>query len=197
MQCADSLDVISLSCRDLRICVIEDTTFESKLTDLLPGRVIAPQKSWEAVYEAIDKGECNTIAGGVSGVSMTSVRANGYVGVYQTGLNRYSKDPLAVVTRQRDEDTQWSTFVYWVVSALFHAEEQGITQDRAFEEMPAVPFFGPELSNMLRNAVQEVGSYAEIYERNAEVEVSRGGLNLINFGLVGPQHYPLPGVNVV
>ena len=197
MQCADSLDVISVTCRDLRICVIEDTTFESRLVDLFPARLIVPKESWEEVYKAIDNDECNTIAGGVSDVSMTSVRGNGYNGVYQTGLNRYSKDPLAVVTRQRNEDTQWSTFVYWVVSALFQAEEQGITQDTAFEQMPEIPFFGPDLSNMLRNAVQEVGSYADIYNRNAEVEVSRGGLNLINFGLVGPQHYPLPGVNAV
>jgi phosphatidylethanolamine-binding protein (PEBP) family uncharacterized protein len=79
--------------------------------------------------EGLFTGDCNVIAGGVVDVSLTSVRNTGYSGPYQTGSSRYSKDPLALVTR--DEDVQWSRFVYWIVSAIFHAKEQGITQATA------------------------------------------------------------------
>ena len=190
--CADSLDVISVSCRDLKICVIEDTTFENRLFELFPERLIEPKGSWSTIVDGLSNGDCNAVAGGVSDISLTSIRTNGYVGRYQTGGNRYSKDPLAVVTRQVDGD-DWFKFVYWVVSALFYAEEEGITSE-TWQQMPLPPFFGAELASMFQNAVREVGSYAEIYQRNAEAEASRGGLNTINPGMSGPQHYPLPGI---
>ena len=60
--------------------------------------------------------------------------------------------------------------------------------------LPEVGLFGPKFADMFRNAVAEVGSYADIYDRNAEAELSRGGLNTVNFLLRGPQHYPLPGI---
>ena len=37
-------------------------------------------------------------------------------------------------------------------------------------------------------------SYADIYQRNAQSEIPRGGLDLLNYLLSGPQQYPLPGV---
>lgn len=79
---------------------------------------------------------------------------------------------MALVTRQ--DDHQWSTFVYWIVSALFYAEEQGIEQSSA-SKMPITNLFGPLYSRMLRDAVEAVGSYSEIYERNAQDQIPRGG----------------------
>jgi hypothetical protein len=130
------------------------------------------------------------IAGGVVDVSLTSIRTAGYDGPYQTGSSRYSKDPLALVTRQ--DDPQFSKFVYWIVASIFYAEESGIDQGNA-SLMPVVTLFGPLYFNMFINAVGAVGNYGEIYSRQAQSDVPRGGLNEINELLSGPQHYPLPG----
>jgi hypothetical protein len=171
--------------------VNQGTTFETRLKTLFPERFIVPRQSGELTVEGLLSGDCNVIAGGVVDVSLTSVRNTGFSGPYQTGSSRYSKDPLALVTRE--EDVQWSRFVYWIVSAIFHAEEQGITQATA-NEMPTVNLFGPLFFNVFKDAIAAVGSYGEIYQRRAQADVPRGGLNLVNELLSGPQHYPLPGV---
>ena len=190
-DCADRLDVTSTACRDLLVCVTEDTTFETRLRALFPARFLVTQDSLTDSINALNSGECNVVAGGVVDVSLTNIRNIGYVGEYKTGNNRFSKDPLALVTRQ--DDQHWSKFVFWIVSSIFYAEEQGITQSIP-GEMPRVSLFGPLFFEMLQNAIAAVGNYAEIYERNAEAEVPRGGLNSLNEALSGPQHYPLPGI---
>lgn len=188
--CADRLDVTSVSCRDILICVNQGTTFESRVKTLFPERFVVPQPSGQSTVEGLVNGDCNVIAGGVVDVSLTNVRNAGYDGLFQTGNNRFSKDPLALVTRQDDSD--WSYFVYWVVAATFHAEEEGITQATA-SEMPRVTLFGLEYADMFRDSIGAVGNYGEIYERQAQVDVPRGGLNKLNELLIGSQHYPLPG----
>jgi general L-amino acid transport system substrate-binding protein len=189
--CADSLDVISTSCRDLLICVIEGTTFESRLKILFPDRFVIPQESVELSVNALVTGDCNVIAGGVVDVSLTNIRLAGYEGSYQTGSIRYSKDPLALVTRQ--DDVEWSNFVFWIVSSIFYAEEAGITS-AAPNDMPLTSLFGPLYVDMFRLAVGAVGNYGEIYKRQAEQDVPRGGLNELYGISSGPLHYPLPGV---
>lgn len=189
-QCADRLDVTSISCQDVKICVNQGTTFETRLQTMFHERFVVPQQSGELTVEGLVAGECNVIAGGVVDVSLTSIRNTGYDGPYQTGSSRYSKDPLALVTRE--DDVQWSKFVFWIVSAIFYADEMGITQDTA-SELPTIGLFGPLFFRMFQDAVGAVGNYGEIYERQAEADVPRGGLNLVNRLLSGPQHYPLPG----
>lgn len=189
--CADRLDVTSISCRDLLVCVNQGTTFESRLQTLFPERFIVPRQSGELTVEALVSGQCNVIAGGVVDVSLTNIRSAGYQGPYQTGSNRYSKDPLALVTRE--DDPMWSNFVFWIVTAIFYAEEQGITQQDA-DSLPTVTLFGPLYFGMFRRAVEAVGNYGEIYARQAQADVPRGGLNELNELLSGPQHYPFPGV---
>lgn len=89
----------------------------------------------------------------------------------------------------RQDDLQFPTFVYWVVAALFYAEEAGITQTTA-NQMPVVNLYGTAFARMFRDAV---GSYGEAYEKN-EARVDsippRGGRNLQNSNPYGPQHYP-------
>ena len=46
---------------------------------------------------------------------------------------------------------------------------------------------------MFVDVIGAVGNYGEIYERNAEAELPRGGLNGLNSFLDTPQFYPLPG----
>jgi general L-amino acid transport system substrate-binding protein len=188
--CADDLVIIGSSCQNILICVNTGTTFEGIVKEIFPERVIVSREG-DALGGLAD-GSCNVIAGGITDVSSTSVRDAGYEGPYQTGSGRYSKDPLAMVTRQ--DDAQWSKFVYWIVSAIFYAEEEGITMTDASEEMPEVALFGSRFQDMFKDAIGAVGNYGEIYERNAEDEVARGGLNTLNSFLATPQLYPLPGI---
>ena len=63
----------------------------------------------------------------------------------------------------------------------------------AMEEMPLTNLYGDLFTRMLQNAVQAVGSTAELYERNIERLVPRAGLNQLNDN-GGPQLYAIPGV---
>lgn len=96
-----------------------------------------------------------------------------------------------LATRQEDKD--WASFVYWVVSATFYAEEQGITMENS-NTMPEVFVYGKTFHRMFRDSVLAAGSYSEIYERNLQRLIPRSGRNLLNASPnLGPQHYPLPG----
>jgi hypothetical protein len=95
------------------------------------------------------------------------------------------------VTRQ--DDPQWSQLVYWINAGLVNAEERGITQRTAADEMPLVEIFGPSLRNMFRQSVNAVGNYGEVYARHVQGEAPRGGPHELN-DLSGPQLYPSPGL---
>ena len=168
------------------------TTYQTTLTQLFPERVIVVKATSDLAAYGLQTGDCNVIAGGTSDVSLTQIRNVGnYTGPFQTGSNRFSKDPLALVTRQ--DDTQFSSFIYWIVSGIFYANEQNITQATA-ETMPASNAFSQQYARLFRDSVAAVGSYAEIYQRNVQADLPRGGPNLLNVNPIGPEQYPLPGL---
>lgn len=90
----------------------------------------------------------------------------------------------------RQDDSQWSSVVQWIVIATFYAEEKGISSDVSYE-MPLVNLLGPykghggdqskdrDFSRMLRDAVL-LGNYGELYERNLEDFIPRSGRNKLN-----------------
>lgn len=88
----------------------------------------------------------------------------------------------------REEDPQWSNFVFWIVSATISAEEQFINQKMS-NDMVYIYLFGPSLKGMFRDAIGAVGNYGEIYNRSMELIVPRGGRNLLNTNPIGPQMY--------
>ena len=98
---------------------------------------------------------------------------------------------LCLATRQ--DDFQWSAFVYWLVASTFFAEENDIDQ-RLSNSMPPVSIFGPDFRRMFQDPILEFGNYGELYKRNVEPFIPRGGRNAIN-GIrnPGPQMYPMPG----
>lgn len=187
-RCADILDTTSEFCQDLKICVASGTTTIDVFRSRFAERFIVPRLTHDEVVAGLNTGDCNVIAGGSQEVVESSVRDNGYTGPYEVGQNRFLKDPLAVVTRQ--DDPQFTSFVNWIVSATFYAEEEGITQSTA-GQMPFVFLFGPLYGRMLIDAIQAVGNYAEIYARNLQSIIPRGGQNGANVNPFGPQHYPL------
>ncbi|CAB9510546.1 extracellular solute-binding protein [Seminavis robusta] len=99
-------------------------------------------------------------------------------------------DNFCLATRQDDPD--WSRFVYWIVMSTFYAEEHGIGHQNS-SLMPEVFVYGPKMNRVFRDAILAVGSYAEIYERNVEALMPRSGRNFLNgLSKPGPQHYVRP-----
>jgi len=94
----------------------------------------------------------------------------------------YSKEPLALVTR--NGDAEFSDFVNWIVQALMAAEEQDITQSTAGAFTQST-LFGEEYQDMFINAIEAVGNYAEVYDRNLEAIIPRASINTINQGDTG------------
>lgn len=97
---------------------------------------------------------------------------------------------LALVTRE--DDPQWSDFVFWVVSATIIAEERFIVQSM-HGDMEEAKVFGPSFRSMLRQVIQAVGNYGEIYDRSIGRLVPRQGRNLLNADPSGPQHFSFFG----
>ena len=84
-------------------------------------------------------------------------------------------------------------FVYWTVAATIVAEEQGLNQTTS-NNMPEVLLWGTDLKRCFRDPILQVGSYANISERNLEQWIRRGLRNKLNaYSNLGPQHYIVPG----
>jgi len=210
-NCADALDWESADCSDLKICVSEPTTWFPRTQALFPPEVIVAVPSSSDGYLGLNDGRCNAIAGEGTGILLSTAVANGYTGGgammdpmemaggmmpeemnkaasgWQIGTTTYSKEPLAMVTRE--DDPAFSDFVNWVLQGLMSAEEQGITD--AATPMKEFSGFGEEHTQMFNSAVAAVGNYGQIYERNMEKMLPRGGLNMLNTDN-DPQQYPHP-----
>lgn len=103
------------------------------------------------------------------------------------------QDNLCLATRQEDSD--WTNFVYWVVTASLYAEQNGLSSAEGSSSMPEVFVYGADFKRMFRDSILLVGNYAEMYERNLEPLIPRGGRNVLNSAPNnGPQHYLLPGI---
>lgn len=104
-----------------------------------------------------------------------------------TLLQRSDHSTRSLVTRQ--DDSQWSTFVYWCLIATIFAEEQAIDQ-RISNKMPVVNLFGDRFVQMFRDIVALDGNYGEIYDGALEATIPRAGRNLLNTVPHGPQQFP-------
>jgi len=102
------------------------------------------------------------------------------------------EDNFCLATMQDDHD--WYSFVAGIVEAIIYAEENDIDAYDSYQ-MPEIALFGDDLRRMFRDAILEVGNYAELYERNIEPVFPRTGRNLLNrLPRPGPQHYLIPGI---
>jgi len=187
VSCAERLDYRSQGCRQLKICATSSTTQAQILEELVPPEYIVSSTDTTENLERLVEGKCNVIFGGFLEVAPVNALSMGYQGAYVVGNTAFSRESLALVTRE--EDWVWSSFVNWIAMATIYAEEIGITKND-YTAMPRVNFFSPLVGeDMFRNAIQAVGSYAEIWERNASRRgLERRGRNLMN-GLptLGPQ----------
>lgn len=166
-----------------QICVQTGTTNEKNLADYARAVGIRVKpivfEGFEAAYQAFFAGRCQAYTTDLSGLAGLRVRQAREPGAYVLLPEVISKEPLGPMVRRGDD--AWFAIVKWVVHALIEAEERGVSQTRVGalrqgSRDPAVQRLlgsGEDMGRLLgldgqwaARAVQAVGHYGEIYERN-------------------------------
>jgi len=194
LDCADKLDAYFGFCKGVRICVPEGSSFADVVVEWFSTSKIKFVQQ-DALYQNFIDGECNVLVGVRFGISQLKLRVSGYTGPYKVGTNTFSKNEMAVMTR--DDDPEFTDFVNWIIRALFAAEQQGITKDTA-EEFMTTPVFGEKYQNMFIDAIAAIGNYGEFYNKFFQKGVPRNSntANMLNNGSTGMIYYMPFGENI-
>jgi ABC-type amino acid transport substrate-binding protein len=164
-------------CSLLRVCVVQGTTFEQEVQKIFPKKAtVISVPNVTALYSYFQPGRCQVLAADRFETAKTALLQAGVFNTggfdtYEESTRYFTKDPLAMVTRQND--SVWSDFVNWVLLALFRADEVG------FSSFPETLVFGQQYKDMFSDAVAEVGTYGDMYEDFLEHTVSRSEVNEI------------------
>jgi len=141
------------------------------------------------VLKAYESGKCDTFTADIS--QLYALRLN----LTQPNDNVIlpdviSKEPLAPVVRQRDDD--WMMLVKWTLYAMINAEELGITSKNIDEALKSKKpdvmrlvgtegAYGEDLGltkDWAVRIIRHVGNYGEVYERNvgegSRLKIPRG-----------------------
>ena len=175
----------ALDLNDSKVCVQEGTTTLLNLADYFRANnmkyVETKFSTLEDVVKAYESGKCDTFTSDVSQL-------------YSTRLNLakpddhlilpdvISKEPLAPVVRQRDDD--WMMIVKWTIYAMINADELGINSKNIDEALMSkkpdvMRLMGTEGSygenlglsrDWAARIIRHVGNYGEVYERNVGAE---------------------------
>lgn len=184
VACADRLDTITGICRALKVCVIEGTTHEDILEDILEGGDIVRVSSMERMLHAFINQTCHVLASEPPNISLVPVRATGYKGPFIHGNSSFSKEPLSLVTRE--DDAKWSQLVNLIVDVLYLAEAHNISHNNADEmySLISVDASGndPGLAASMEAVIAELGNYGDVYRRNVQQVIPRSGLNVLYNG---------------
>lgn len=184
--------------RDATVCVEKGTTHLDNLTEYFDARGLAVKPlvidSAGEVAQAFFAGRCQAYTSDASQLAAVRLRAPGGAQAFTILPERISKEPLAPVVV--DGDQQWITLVRWVLYTLIIAEERGITRDNVAIRWPELKQrkikawklagggeidFGKLLGateNWGPRVIAAVGNYGEIYERNvgrdSPLKIERG-----------------------
>lgn len=166
-----------------RVCFINASPPERTLYDALEPRLKAPELRFPysergEMAAALVTGHCDAITGAISW--MANMRAGFHAQVARFAVldDMISLEPLSPAYRAGDP--QWAALVDWTVWALLQAEEHGVTQANvgAMRDSPdpvarrlagATPWIGKALGvpdGAFRAAIEAVGNYGELYERD-------------------------------
>lgn len=177
-----------------RVCVQAGSTSALNVEDYFRSRgieyrpVVLPTE--EAARQAYGREDCDAFSADVSALAAArTTLSDPQQHVILSDI--ISKEPLGPVTRRGDE--QWTAVVRWTQNALILAEELGVTQTNValLSETSNVPQvrrllgvegeFGPRLglsTSWAADAVEGVGNYGEIFERNvgsqSPLDLARG-----------------------
>jgi general L-amino acid transport system substrate-binding protein len=190
-----------------KVCVQSETTTQLNLADYFRANNMKYQEmkfaKLDEVIKAYDSGQCDTFTADVS--QLYALRLNlGKPGDHVILPDVISKEPLAPVVRQRDDD--WMMIVKWTLYAMINAEELGITSSNIDEALKSkkpdvMRLVGTEgaygealglTKDWAVRIIRHVGNYGEIYERNvgsgSKLKIPRGLNQLWSAG--GIQYAP-------
>jgi general L-amino acid transport system substrate-binding protein len=190
-----------------KVCVQAATTTELNLADYFRANNMKYEEmkfpKLEEVIKAYDSGKCDTFTADVSqlyALRLNMSKPNDHIILPDV----ISKEPLAPVVRQRDDD--WMMIVKWTLYAMIDAEELGVNSKNIDEALkskkPEVMrlvgtegTYGEDLGltkDWAVRIIRRVGNYGEVYDRNVGAEsklhIPRGMNQLWNAG--GIQYAP-------
>ena len=197
----------ALDLGDSKVCVQSDTTTQLNLADYFRANNMKYQEmkftKLDDVVKAYDTAQCDVLTADVS--QLYALRLNlGKPDDHVILPDVISKEPLAPVVRQRDDD--WMMIVKWTLYAMINAEELGITSKNIDEALKSKKpdvmrlvgtegSFGEDLGltkDWAARIIRHVGNYGEVYERNvgsgSKLKIPRGLNQLWNAG--GIQYAP-------
>lgn len=192
---------------DSKVCVQSNTTTQLNVADYFRANNIKYQElnfaKLDDVMKAYDSGQCDVLTTDVSQLYALRLRLTKPVD-HVILPDVISKEPLAPVVRQRDDD--WLLIVKWTVYAMINAEELGVTSknidDALKSKKPDVMrlvgtegAYGEELGltkDWAARIIRHVGNYGEVYDRNvgegSKLKIPRGLNQLWSAG--GIQYAP-------
>ena len=166
--------------KDATVCVQKNTTSARNLANYSAERGLGMKPlvidSAVAVVDAFFAGRCGAYTSDAAQLAADRLRAPGGAQAFVILPERISKEPLGPAVRGADND--WLTLVRGVLFALVTAEEAGVTRENLRERLRDSALqqtlgAGDELSKALgveagwaARAVQSVGNYGEMFERN-------------------------------
>ncbi len=190
-----------------KVCVQSGTTTILNLADYFRVNNMKYEEvkfdKLDDVVKAYDTGTCDTLTADLS--QLYALRLNLTQPADHMILpDVISKEPLAPVVRQRDDD--WMMIVKWTLYAMINAEELGVTSQNIDEALKSKK---PEVMRLVGTEgnygeqlgltkdwavriIRHVGNYGEMYERNigekSQLKIPRGMNQLWNAG--GVQYAP-------
>lgn len=185
--------ISALELDGVSVCVQSGTTSQANLGDFMRANSMGYKElvfpSLAEAIKALESGQCDVFTADQSALFAERIKlADPGAAVILPDV--ISKEPLGPVVRA--DDVKWFNIVRWVNYALINAEELGISTatiaEAAASQKPAVRRFVGAQGNLgqalgLDNAwalkaVQAVGNYAEVFERNigsrSRLGISRG-----------------------
>ena len=184
-----------------KVCVQSETTTELNIGDYFGANNIKYQVlkfgTVDDVFKAYDSGQCNVLTADVSQLHALRLKL-AKAGEHDILPDIISKEPLAPVVRQKDDD--WLLIVKWTLFAMVNAEELGINSqniDQALKsKKPDIMRlvgtegeYGEELGltkDWAVRIIRHVGNYGEVFERNvgtgSKLGIPRGLNQLWNAG---------------
>jgi general L-amino acid transport system substrate-binding protein len=190
-----------------KVCVQSETTTQLNLADYFHTNNMKYQEmkfsKLEDVIKAYDSGQCDVLTADVS--QLYALRLNlTKPGDHAILPDVISKEPLAPVVRERDDD--WMLIVKWTLYAMINAEELGINSKNIDEALKSKKpdvmrlvgtegNYGEELGltkDWAVRIIRHVGNYGEVYDRNigseSQLKIPRGLNQLWSAG--GIQYAP-------
>ena len=190
-----------------KVCVQGDTTTQLNLADFFRANNMKYEEfkfpKLDEVVNAYDSGKCDTLTADISQLYALRLKLS-QPGDHVILPDVISKEPLAPVVRQRDDD--WMMIVKWTLYAMINAEELGVTSKNIDEALKSKK---PDVMRLVGNEgtygqdlglpkdwavriIRHVGNYGEVYDRNVGAEsklhIPRGLNQLWNAG--GIQYAP-------